>query len=202
MTTVVRDTVERVCLSILVISLAFRIGVGILSGQESIVALFVLAGEFVVLGFVIFGRAAVRSTANTRKWLIAFAGTAAPLFVTIGGTPFLPLPVIFWVCVTALSLQIAAKINLNRSFGIVPANRGVVTDGFYSVIRHPVYASYLIGHVGFLLLNPNWWNLAVYTVGLCFQVARMIMEEGLLSEDPEYAAYLRHVKYRLLPGVF
>ena len=112
------------------------------------------------------------------------------------------LPVIFWICVTGLSMQIAAKINLNRSFGIVPANRGVVTDGFYSIVRHPVYASYLIGHVGFLLLNPNWWNLTVYTSGLAFQVSRMLMEEGLLSHDPLYQAYRQHVRYRLVPGVF
>ena len=202
MTTVVRDTVERLCLAALVGGLALRIGDGILGGQESIVALFVLVGEMIVLGFVIFGRAAVESSASTKEWLIAFAGTATPTFVVVGGAPLLPLPVIFWICLTGLSLQITAKINLNRSFGIVPANRGVVTDGFYSVVRHPVYASYLVGHVGFLLLNPNWWNLAVYVTGLSFQVRRMIMEEGLLSHDPIYAAYREHVRYRLMPGVF
>jgi protein-S-isoprenylcysteine O-methyltransferase Ste14 len=202
MTAVVRDTFERLCLAALVGWLAFRIGVGILTGEESIVALFVLAGELIVLGFVIFGRPAVKSSASTKEWLIAFAGTSAPTFVVVGGTPLLPLQVVFWVCLTGLSLQIAAKINLNRSFGIVPANRGVVTDGFYSIVRHPVYASYLVGHVGFLLLNPNWWNLAVYTAGLSFQVSRMIMEEGLLSQDPAYAAYRQHVRYRLVPGVF
>lgn len=198
----VRDTLERFCLAALVGSLAYRIGAGILSGQESVISVFVLIGELLVLGFVIFGRRAVRSTTSTWKWLIAFAGTAAPLFVTVGGHPLLPVPVIFCVFCVGLSLQIVAKVNLNRSFGIVPANRGVVTTGFYSIIRHPVYASYLIGHVGFLLLNPTWWNLAVYSTALCFQIMRMGMEEGILAEDPAYAAYLSQVRYRLVPGVY
>jgi protein-S-isoprenylcysteine O-methyltransferase Ste14 len=77
-----------------------------------------------------------------------------------------------------------------------------VTSGLYSVVRHPVYASYLVGHVGFLLLHPTFWNVSVYTAGLGFQVARMMAEERLLERDPIYAAYSATVRYRLMPGVF
>ena len=41
-------------------------------------------------------------------------------------------------------LVIVGKLTLGRSFGLVPANRGVVARGPYNVVRHPIYAGYLI----------------------------------------------------------
>jgi protein-S-isoprenylcysteine O-methyltransferase Ste14 len=155
-----------------------------------------------LLFFVVFARPASDGSTSTREWLIAFAGTAAPLFATPGGTPLLPVNVIAVIFLVGIVLQVSTKVNLNRSFGIVPANRGVVTTGFYSVVRHPVYASYFIGHMAFLLVNPTLWNLCIYSIELGFQIARMHAEEGLLSRDPAYASYLRNVRYRLVPGVY
>ena len=43
---------------------------------------------------------------------------------------------------------IAGKITLGRSFGIVPANRGVVTAG-RTLVRHPIYTGYLVSHLAF-----------------------------------------------------
>jgi protein-S-isoprenylcysteine O-methyltransferase Ste14 len=65
-----------------------------------------------------------------------------------------------------------------------------------------MYAGYLLTHVGFLLLNPTFWNLGIY--GLCYglQVPRLLAEERLLSRDPQYRAYRAAVPYRLIPGVF
>jgi protein-S-isoprenylcysteine O-methyltransferase Ste14 len=199
---IVRDIIERTALAALTGSLAWRIGAAILQGGEPWVSALVLVGEVLLLFFVVFARPASDGSTSTREWLIAFAGTAAPLFATPGGSPLLPINVIAVIFLVGIMLQVAAKVNLNRSFGIVPANRGVVTTGFYSVVRHPVYASYFIGHMAFLLVNPTLWNLCVYSIELGFQIARMQAEEGLLSRDPAYAAYLRNVRYRLVPGVY
>ena len=38
---------------------------------------------------------------------------------------------------------------LGRSFGVAPANRGIVVRGPYSFVRHPIYTGYLITHTGF-----------------------------------------------------
>ena len=46
-----------------------------------------------------------------------------------------------------LCLVIAGKLALGRSFGLVPANRGVVASGPYLLVRHPIYSGYLITHV-------------------------------------------------------
>jgi protein-S-isoprenylcysteine O-methyltransferase Ste14 len=202
MTPLLRDTIERLALSALTGSLAWRIAAAILAGNESWISAFLLVGELLVLFFVIFGRRASVSSTSTREWLLAFGATAAPLIVTPGGVALAPINVIAVLFLVGITLQIAAKLNLNRSFGIVPANRGVVTTGFYGIVRHPVYASYLIGHLAFLLLNPTLWNASVYATALTLQIMRMSAEEGLLSRDPAYAAYRESVRYRLLPGVY
>jgi protein-S-isoprenylcysteine O-methyltransferase Ste14 len=199
---IVRDIIERTALAVLTGSMAWRVGAAILEGAAQWVSALVLVGELLLLFFVIFARPASDGSTSTREWGIAFAGTAVPLLATPGGSPFLPITAIAVIFLVGIMLQVAAKVNLNRSFGIVPANRGVVTTGFYALVRHPVYASYFIGHVAFLLANPTLWNFCVYSVELGFQIARMRAEEGLLSRDPIYAAYLRNVRFRLLPGLY
>ena len=50
------------------------------------------------------------------------------------------------ISTVGLLFVIAGKITLGRSFGIVPANRGVVA-GPYTLVRHPIYAGYLLSHI-------------------------------------------------------
>jgi protein-S-isoprenylcysteine O-methyltransferase Ste14 len=85
---------------------------------------------------------------------------------------------------------------------MVPALRGVKTGGPYRFVRHPMYAGYAIGHVGFLLINPVWWNFAVYGAATACQVVRLLAEEKLLSRSPDYQAFRSAVRYRLIPGAF
>ena len=65
-----------------------------------------------------------------------------------------------------------------------------------------IYLGYFLVHMGFLLLNPSLWNLAVYVAAYAFQVPRLLVEERLLARDKAYVEYQRQVRYRLLPGVF
>ena len=64
-----------------------------------------------------------------------------------------------------LVIVVLGKMTLGRSFGIVPANRGVVVRGPYNFVRHPIYAGYLITHAAFLLAHPAPWNMAIVAVG-------------------------------------
>ncbi len=56
--------------------------------------------------------------------------------------------------------------------------------------------------MAFLLVNPTVWNLAVYSTCYALQVPRLLAEERLLKETPEYSDYMNKVRYRLIPGVF
>jgi len=101
-----------------------------------------------------------------------------------------------------LSIAIAAKLSLGRSFGIVPANRGVVVAGLYNVVRHPIYAGYLITHVAFAVAHPRWWNVFFLMVADLALVFRALREERILQTDLTYQDYCRRVNWHLVPGVF
>ena len=100
------------------------------------------------------------------------------------------------------ALQLAAKLALRRSVGIAPAHRGLKTGGPYGLVRHPMYAGYLLVHIGILILMPSVLNAGVYAIGWLAQLRRLAAEEALLGGDPAYRAYCQKVRWRLVPRVF
>jgi protein-S-isoprenylcysteine O-methyltransferase Ste14 len=99
-------------------------------------------------------------------------------------------------------IVIVAKMTLGRSFGIVPANRGVVTRGPYTIVRHPIYLGYLITHLAFLVAYPTIWNASIIIVADAALIARALVEESILAQDRSYQAYCSRVAWHLVPGVF
>lgn len=153
--------------------------------------------------FILLRRPADQVSQRPRDWAFAFFATAFPLLVQpSNATPVAPAAVGVSLLLLGLITQISAKLALARSFGIVPANRGVKIGGPYRYVRHPMYAGYLMVHVGFLTLTPSLWNLAVYGIALAAQVVRLLAEERLLEGDPKYAEFETAVRYRLVPGLF
>jgi protein-S-isoprenylcysteine O-methyltransferase Ste14 len=104
--------------------------------------------------------------------------------------------------VVGMLIQLGAKFHLRRSFGILPANRGIVVSGPYRFLRHPIYFGYFVNQAGFLLSNFGVQNLAVLVVLWLLQAFRVIREELVLMKDAEYRDYAARVRYRFLPGVF
>ena len=109
---------------------------------------------------------------------------------------------------TGLILELAgvlltqvARVYMGRSFGILPANRGIVSKGPFRWVRHPVYIGWLILSIGYATCYANDRNVALILATLVFMVWRIDQEEALLSADPEYRRYMDRVRYRLLPGI-
>lgn len=162
-----------------------------------------LASEGLVLFFLLIRRRSNRVSLRFDEWLVAMIATVAPLAVWPSqGTPLLPLAVCGVIALGGFALHVAAKLTLRRSFGLVPANRGVRGVGPYRWVRHPMYAGYMITYVGYLLANPIAWNLAVYVVAVAAQLFRIAREERLLSQDDEYRRLMTRTPYRLVPLVY
>jgi protein-S-isoprenylcysteine O-methyltransferase Ste14 len=135
-------------------------------------------------------------------WAIAIIGTCAPLLIAPGGDTWIPAAATVGLMSFGLLCSISAKIFLRRSFGIVPANRGVQREGPYRAVRHPIYFGYLLAQIGFFCVNVSVVNAVVYSACWLAMVLRIRAEEEILSLDPDYAAYQQTVRSRLIPGIW
>ena len=168
-----------------------------------VVNLLLLPSEGIVVVFLLVRRPAATISWRPVDWVLALAATISPMLVNTGiGEPLVPVTVAVFLLLMGLVVQVWAKLTLGRSLGLVAAHRGLKVSGPYRFVRHPMYAGYLLSHMAYLLVNPTWWNLAVY--GLCYglQVPRLLAEERLLRRDPSYRAYANVVRSRLIPAVF
>jgi protein-S-isoprenylcysteine O-methyltransferase Ste14 len=114
----------------------------------------------------------------------------------------LPQLVTVGISMAGLAVVIAGKMTLGRSFGLMPANRGVVSTGIYRVVRHPIYMGYLVTHVAYLAAMPSVWNVVALVAADAALLARAVCEERTLAKDPRYREYQQVVRWRVCPGLF
>jgi protein-S-isoprenylcysteine O-methyltransferase Ste14 len=162
-----------------------------------------LISEGLVVVFLLMRRPSRDLSRSPVDWLLAIAATWGPLLVRPSGDePIVSPAAAAFVWLVGTFVQVWAKLALGRSFGCIPAHRGLKLEGPYRIVRHPMYAGYLLCHVSFWLLNPSLGNLALFAVCDMLQIPRLLAEERLLGRDPEYQRYRGEVRFRLVPGLF
>jgi len=93
-------------------------------------------------------------------------------------------------------------LYLGRSFSLVPRYRSLVADGPYAVVRHPMYASYLLFDGALALESANWVSSSLWLAEAILVLPRAQREEQLLeTHESTYRAYLVRVRYRFIPLV-
>ena len=197
----VGDVAGRLTITVCFIWQAVRIlqnwqATGRLSG-----VFFLVAGSLVVW-FSLTRRPAMRVEGSLGGRIAAIAGTLAPIFFRPAPRQLLPDGFLsVWILCGAL-MAIASIVYLGRNFGIVAAHRGVSANGPYAFVRHPLYASYLVMHIGYICGNVSVANVILWVVAEGAQVVRILYEERVLSASPSYVAYQERVRWRLVPGIF
>jgi protein-S-isoprenylcysteine O-methyltransferase Ste14 len=159
--------------------------------------------ETVVGVLFIVRRDPLTTSRHWAAWAATAVGTFGPLATrpttdSLGGLGDAALV----LQLVGAALALLSLLAIGRSFGLVAANRGIKTSGPYSLVRHPVYAAYLVVNCGYLIENPSAWNTAVLSVAVLGQIARISCEEAVLGRDPDYIAYRQRVRYRLVPLVY
>jgi protein-S-isoprenylcysteine O-methyltransferase Ste14 len=102
----------------------------------------------------------------------------------------------------AAGLSLVSLLTMGRLFGVRPALRGLVTNGPYRFVRHPMYLSYILADIGYNLQEWNFVTLPLVLVGWMSLVYRIHAEERMVSQHAEWPAYVVLVRYRLFPGIW
>ena len=165
--------------------------------------LLLLVSEAMVVVFTIFRRRADIVDRSAEAMVVTTISLLGPpLLRPSDGLALLPDAMTAVISAVGLCVVIAGKFSLGRSFGLAPANRGVVSTGLYRLVRHPIYLGYLITHVGFVIANPISWNFAILAVADVALLLRAIREERTLAGDAAYRKYMQCVRWRIVPGLF
>jgi protein-S-isoprenylcysteine O-methyltransferase Ste14 len=165
--------------------------------------LMLVVSELLVVIMTLFRRPAATVDLSVRaRALTALSMAGPPLMLPAVVVALLPQWLTALVSVVGLLIVIGGKLSLGRSFGLMPANRGIVSTGLYRLVRHPIYMGYLVTHVAFLAANPSIWNIAFLVAADTALLARAVCEEATLARDPAYRTYQLQVRWRVCPGVF
>ena len=196
------DVLSRILIGALFLAMALRIADNSLrTGQ--VTGLLLVASEGLVAVLMVVRRP---SGDVDRRWVVRLV-----TLVSILGPPLVrPVPTpaggediaTALASAVGLAIVVVSKLTLGRSFGLVPANRGIVCSGPYRLVRHPIYLGYFITHVAFLVANPLVWNLWMLGTADTVLLLRALYEEQTLERDRAYVAYQARVRWRIVPGVF
>jgi protein-S-isoprenylcysteine O-methyltransferase Ste14 len=203
MTTRINDLVARATIVTLFSLLSINLfGEFLRTGH--VTGLLLLVGESLVVVLTIVRRRAIAVDRSAAAAIMTSVSLVGPALMRATSAPasLLSDHVTATLSAIGLLLVVVGKMTLGRSFGVVPANRGVVVRGPYMLVRHPIYTGYLIAHAAFLLAYPAPWNLSILLVADTALVLRALMEERVLSADASYRQYCQRVGWHLVPGVF
>jgi protein-S-isoprenylcysteine O-methyltransferase Ste14 len=196
------DLIGKAAIVALFTMMAVRLGMDFLETGR-LTGLLLVASEALVVVLTVFRRDALVVDRSIRaRALTAIALMGPPLVRPAHVAPLASEAITVGVSAIGLLIVIAGKMSLGRSFGLMPANRGIVSSGLYRLVRHPIYLGYLVTHVAYVAANPTPWNLTVLLAADIGLLARAVCEEGTLARDPEYVAYQSRVRWRVVPGLF
>ena len=169
----------------------------------SLVSAGLVLSNTLLVAFLLTRHSPVTVTDSVRNWILAPLSQILPLLLRpVASASWAVLIVSGVGQIAGLAVMIASLVALNRSIGVVAANRGIKTRGVYARVRHPLYSGEILFFVSFLLSNWSYPNALCVCALILAQLARSVQEEALLLRDERYAAYRAAVPYRLVPGVF
>lgn len=170
----------------------------LLTSRPSLALYMVLNGIYLI--FALKRRPAKEVDIHFFSWLFTFAGTLLPILALPSSTKGFFLG--YFLQTFGIIISIVGICSLNKSFGLLAANRGIVTSGLFKFVRHPLYFSYSVSILGFVLNNCNFYNVFLFSTHFFCQIQRIKYEEKILAKDPKYRSYMTNTKYRLIPYVY
>jgi protein-S-isoprenylcysteine O-methyltransferase Ste14 len=149
----------------------------------------------VLLAFAVFtiGRAAPQQRSRNPLAFVACAAAMATVLAFSPPSQNTPEAVLLageGVALAFCTWLLVSVLFLGRCFGVLPEARGLVTQGPYRLVRHPLYLGEIGACAGLAIAAPSAANAAAVLAVIVAQTVRMRLEEqALLQAFPEYASY-------------
>jgi protein-S-isoprenylcysteine O-methyltransferase Ste14 len=196
-----REAVVRLSILLLYVPLMSQVLADAVATRRVAGVLFLCNASLIVV-FTLLRRSTATIDSCFPARVVTLAAVIGPLLFRPGSPGPLPDYVASAIGCAGLAMSIGGTLALRRSFGLMPANRGIVRSGLYRSVRHPIYAGYFVSHLAFVIAFPTLWNALVWMCSDGAQLVRVRYEERLLQRDSSYASYMQRVRWRMLPGVF
>jgi protein-S-isoprenylcysteine O-methyltransferase Ste14 len=196
------ERVAKICIVAVFSGLATRIARDFAQTGHA-TGLLLLVSEALVVVLTMIRRPAAAVDRSVVARLLTIVSMFGPSLVRPeSSSAFLSDSVTMIISGVGLTFVVMGKVTLGRSFGLAPANRGIVSNGLYRFVRHPIYMGYLVTHLGFVIANPTNWNLFVVLIADVTLLFRAVYEERTLATDTAYREYMQRTQWRIVPGVF
>jgi protein-S-isoprenylcysteine O-methyltransferase Ste14 len=147
-------------------------------------------------------RFAVRAASVRDSILCLLSVPSSAVLLALAPAPELWPWVARGVFVGGAGFAVVSLLVLGRSFGVLPAFRGLVQAGPYRLVRHPIYLGELVMVLGCAWAARSAAGAVVATLALGLVVLRIRIEERHLSRNEEYRAYRQRARFRLVPGLW
>jgi protein-S-isoprenylcysteine O-methyltransferase Ste14 len=100
-----------------------------------------------------------------------------------------------------ISLSFQANTFAIPAVKLQPERHQTAIDtGAYSVVRHPMYAGAILTMIGMSLWLESYAAALLAIVPSVLLIARILIEEQVLRQDlTGYDAYMKRIRYRLIP---
>lgn len=142
-----------------------------------------------------------KTNTSLYDWFIALTGTTIIALMRpaaeVNDNAFLLL-----IQLAGMSISLIGLFNLNKSWGLVAANRGIRSSGMYRFVRHPIYAGYFISFGSYVAQNLTFYNVFIMFFFVALEILRIHAEEDILSQDPAYVAYKQTTRWRVIPYLY
>ena len=164
--------------------------------QERSPVLALLMAQSGLVAYLLLTRRSDVAEVPAYRKAVAWTSALLPLGLQVGApASWLSLLVV----AAGLLLAAWSLWTLGKSFGIAPADRGLVRCGPYRLLRHPMYAGELLAVFGASWGCFTLWNLALWSVLFLSVILRIHWEEQAVGG---YAGYSHQVRWRIIPGVW
>ena len=133
---------------------------------------------------------------------IAGSGAVPPGWPASTGSARIAFGALLIAAGAAFALWAARSLGRSLTPFPRPNAAGLVTDGPFAVVRHPIYLGGLCVFVGYSLLT----SVSAFALTLALfalWVGKVRVEEALLEQSyDDYEEYRRHVRRRIVPFVY